>query len=109
MTLILSLIYIAELVFFCYQDWRLGQTFRWQAWRWEIAGITIAVAGLFARMGVSRLMDIPPCDVAPDWFVQSGLVLGIVSIACLNRSRHLLHKSLEGMFKRTPKDSKPPQ
>jgi hypothetical protein len=86
--------YLIVFAFLVYQDWRLKDRLESPAWWWEIAGVTLAFLGVLARFLLSY------------WQLTSREVLtlalafnSLAALICLTVSRHLLHRSLERLFK----------
>jgi hypothetical protein len=89
------ILYLMLFAFLTYQDWQLRKRLRSRAWNWEIAGVTIAFLGTAVRYALSEsgLLDRPVLI----WLLFATTTGAIV---CLIISRHLLHKSLESLFKK---------
>jgi hypothetical protein len=92
-------LYLVLLGFLLYQDYMLGRMFQSRAWAWEIAGISVAFGGLIVRMVLVYFFNVPR-----PWLTMLALLAGIIPLACLIMSRHLIRKEWDHIF-----DTKPPR
>lgn len=106
-TYIFLLIYVGMLGFLTYQDTQLRKVMRDAGWRWEIIGILWAFGGLLVALALRYIWHFPapPSTEQPSWQVLVlATLLNLGPLACLIRSRHLLHKAFDRYF---PKRRKP--